>query len=143
MTLDEIQTMWDKDSQIDPDNLHLESLKIPSLHAKYFKIYNNLKLLYKKSTYDLNLIKRERYEFYSGKAPLEIYVEEPFPFKIRDKETMSRYMEADKKLNDLKMKCEYYETMMSYLEEILKTVLNRTYQIKNAIEFQKFIAGFS
>jgi hypothetical protein len=52
-------------------------------------------------------------------------------------------MEADKKLNDLKMKCEYYETMMSYLEEILKTILNRTYQIKNAIEFQKFTAGFS
>lgn len=143
MTIDEIQALWDKDSQIDPDNLHLESLKIPSLHAKYFKVYNNLKLLYKKSTYDLNIIKRERYEFYSGKAPLEIYAEEPFPFKIRDKETMSRYMEADKKLNDLKMKCEYYETMMSYLEEILKTILNRTYQIKNAIEFQKFTAGFS
>jgi len=143
MTLDEIQTMWDQDSQIDPDNLHLESLKIPGLHAKYFKVYNNLKLLHKKSSYDLSVAKKVRYEFYSGKAEQKVYVEEPFAFKIRDKETMTKYMEADQKLNDLRMKCEYYETMMDYLEEILKTILNRTYQIKNAIEFQKFTAGFS
>jgi hypothetical protein len=143
MTLDEIQIMWDQDSQIDPDNLHLESLKIPSLHAKYFKVYNNLKLLYKKNLYDYNLMKRERYEFYSGKAEKEVYVEEPFPFKVRDKESMNRYLESDKKLNDYKLKCEYYETMMNYIEDILKTILNRTYQIKNAIEFQKFTSGFS
>ena len=34
--LDMIQKMWEKDSIIDPDNLHTESLKIPALHAKYF-----------------------------------------------------------------------------------------------------------
>ena len=34
--LDKIQEMWEKDSKIDPDNLHTESLNIPILHAKYF-----------------------------------------------------------------------------------------------------------
>ena len=29
MDLDKIQEMWQKDSVIDPDNLHDESLKIP------------------------------------------------------------------------------------------------------------------
>ena len=29
MNLDQIQEMWERDSQIDPDNLHDESLKIP------------------------------------------------------------------------------------------------------------------
>ena len=42
MTLDEIQKLWEEDSKIDPDNLHIESLKIPQLHAKYYKIYNNI-----------------------------------------------------------------------------------------------------
>ena len=32
MTLDEIQNLWKDDCVIDPDNLHLESIKIPSLH---------------------------------------------------------------------------------------------------------------
>ena len=29
MNLEQIQEMWEKDSHIDPDNLHDESLKIP------------------------------------------------------------------------------------------------------------------
>ena len=40
--LEAIQEMWEKDSKIDPDNLHTESLNIPSLHAKYFELYNTL-----------------------------------------------------------------------------------------------------
>ena len=46
--LDLIQDMWEKDSKIDPDNLHNESLGIPSLHAKYFEMYNTIFLLRKK-----------------------------------------------------------------------------------------------
>ena len=47
--LDTIQEMWEKDAKIDRDNLHDESLNIPSLHAKYFQIYNTIFLLRKKS----------------------------------------------------------------------------------------------
>jgi hypothetical protein len=31
MNIDEIQTLWEEDSKLDPDNLHSESIKIPSL----------------------------------------------------------------------------------------------------------------
>ena len=31
--LDKLQEMWEKDSKIDNDNLHTESLNIPTLHA--------------------------------------------------------------------------------------------------------------
>ena len=47
--LDTIQEMWEKDAKIDRDNLHDESMHIPSLHAKYFQIYNTIFLLRKKS----------------------------------------------------------------------------------------------
>jgi hypothetical protein len=49
MNLDEIQEMWQRDSVIDPDNLHDESLKIPQLHAKYYTIYNTITLLREKA----------------------------------------------------------------------------------------------
>ena len=49
ITLDTLQEMWEKDSKIDPDNLHTASLNIPSLHAKYFEIYNTIFLLRKKA----------------------------------------------------------------------------------------------
>ena len=40
MNLEKIQEMWQRDSVIDPDNLHDESLKIPQLHSKYYTVYN-------------------------------------------------------------------------------------------------------
>ena len=49
LNLEVIQEMWEKDAKIDRDNLHEESLNIPSLHAKYFELYNTIFLLRKKA----------------------------------------------------------------------------------------------
>ena len=139
--LDTIQDMWEKDAKIDRDNLHDESLNIPSLHAKYFQIYNTIFLLRKKAEQQRKNIRHERYEFFSGKADPDVYIQNPFPKKIRDKDTMTKYLDADEKLSNSSLKIEYYDTMLTYLESILKVIQNRTYQIKNAIEFMRFNAG--
>ena len=136
--LEAIQRMWSEDSKIDPDNLHTESLNIPVLHSKYYDLYNNLMLLRKKAEQQRRNIRHERYEYYSGKADPEVYVESPFPKKIRDKDTMAKYLDADTKLSGISLKIEYYDVMLRYIEEILKQITNRTYQIKNAIEFMRF-----
>jgi len=39
--LEKLQEMWERDSKIDPDNLHTESLNIPVLHAKYHEMFKN------------------------------------------------------------------------------------------------------
>ena len=142
MNLETIQSMWEKDSQIDQDNLHTESLKIPALHAKYHDLFNNFLLLRKKAEQQRKNIRHERYEYYSGKADPEVYQDNPFGKKIRDKDTMTKYLDADEKLKDINLKIDYYETLLNYIESILKQINNRTYQIKNAIEWQKFIAGY-
>ena len=139
--LDTIQDMWEKDAKIDRDNLHDESLNIPSLHAKYFQIYNTIFLLRKKAEQQRKNIRHERYEYFSGKADPDVYIQNPFPKKIRDKDTMTKYLDADEKLSNASLMIEYYDTMLTYLESILKVIQNRTYQIKNAIEFMRFNAG--
>ena len=133
--------MWNKDAKIDIDNLHTESLNIPILHAKYYDLYNNLKLLKAKAEQQRKNIRHERYEYFSGKADPEVYVKDPFPKKIRDKDTMQKYLDADERLSGVSLKIEYYITMMEYIENILKMIGNRTYQIKNSIEFMRFNAG--
>ena len=139
--LETIQEMWEKDAKIARDNLHDESLNIPSLHAKYFQIYNTIFLLRKKAEQQRKNIRHERYEYFSGKADPDVYIQNPFPKKIRDKDTMTKYLDADEKLSNASLKIEYYDTMLTYLESILKVIQNRTYQIKNAIEFMRFNAG--
>ena len=142
MNLDLIQKMWSQDCIIDRDNLHEESLKIPQLHAKYYELYNNIILLKAKAEQQRKNIRHERFEYYSGKADPEIYVENPFPKKIRDKDTLQKYLDADEKLSEICLKIDYYETLINYLQDILKVIANRTYQIKNAVEFMKFQAGY-
>ena len=143
MNLDKIQEMWERDSHIDPDNLHDESLKIPQLHSKYYTIYNTITLLREKARDSYNRIRLERYNYYTGKAPVEVYAAEPFPYKVREKDAIQRHMDADDKLNTINMKIKYYDTTLKYLEEIIRIISNRTYQIKNAIEWNKFQAGFN
>lgn len=141
ISLDDIQIMWKEDSEINIDDLHNESLKVASLHAKYYEMYNNFSLLRKKSELQYKQKKLERYNYYNGKADPEVYKEDPFPYKIRDKEGLNRYLEADNNLSDIFMKIEYYDTILKYLEEIIKMISNRTYQIKNSIDFLRFQSG--
>jgi hypothetical protein len=141
MNIDEIQTLWEEDSKIDPDNLHTESIKIPSLHSKYYKIYNNILLLKKMEETKLKILRKEKWMYYSGKAEPEVYIDKPFDHKVL-KPDMDKYLDADEDLIKSNSKIEYYQTMLSYLDSILKTILNRTYQIKNAIEFMRFTAGY-
>ncbi len=141
MNIDEIQTLWEQDSKIDPDNLHTESIKIPSLHSKYYNIYNNILLLKKMEETKQKILKKEKWMYYSGKADPEVYIEKPFDHKVL-KPDMDKYLDADEDLIKSNSKIEYYQAMLSYLDSILKTILNRTYQIKNAIEFMRFTAGY-
>ena len=141
ITLDKLQEMWEKDSKINPDELHTESLNIPSLHAKYFVLYNTIFLLRKKAEQQRKNIRHERYEYFSGKADPDVYIENPFPKKIRDKDTMTKYLDADEKLSTSNLKIDYYDTMLVYIESILKVIQNRTFQIKNAIEYMRFQSG--
>ena len=143
MNLEQIQEMWEKDSKIDPDNLHDESLKIPQLHSKYYTLYNTITLLRERAREQYSKVKLERYNYYTGKATAEVYAEEPFPYKVREKDAIQRHLEADDKMNKVDMKIKYYYIMLKFLEEVIRAVSNRTYQIKNAIEWNKFQAGYN
>ena len=143
MNLEQIQEMWEKDSKIDPDNLHDESLKIHQLHSKYYTLYNTITLLRERAREQYAKVRLERYNYYTGKATAEVYAEEPFPYKVREKDAIQRHLEADDKMNKVDMKIKYYDIMLKFLEEVIRAVSNRTYQIKNAIEWNKFQAGYN
>jgi hypothetical protein len=127
MSLDEVQKMWEKDSEIDRDDLANESLRTPMLHCKYWDIYNTKKL--------------ERWNYYTGKASPDVYEEDPFPYKVREKDAIIRYIEADEQLSKISLKIKYYDTLLKFLEEIIKSLNNRGFAIKNAIDWMRFQNG--
>jgi antirestriction protein len=142
MNINEIETMWDEDCKIDPDNLHLASIKIPSLHSKYYQIYNNISLLKKLEENKFIELQKNKWLYYSGKADPEVYKETPFDHRVM-KSDLDKYMSADADLIKSKTKIDYYQLMIKFLESIIKSIETRTFVIKNSVEFMKFTAGYS
>ena len=139
--LDTIQKMWKEDSKIDIDNLHTESLNIPILHSKYYELFNTINLLKTRAEKQKKKIRHEKYEYFTGKADPEVYIKNPFPKKIRDKETLQGYLDSDDNLNQISLKVEYYDIMLEYIRSILKQISERNWQIRNSIEYMRFSAG--
>ena len=136
-----IQEMWKEDSKLDPDDLHNESLKIPELHAKYYEIFTNLLLLKKKCEEDKKQIRHRKYEYYTGKAEQEVYIEKPLDKKVRDKEHLQSCLNSDEEVSRINIKIEIYDVSLTFLQDIIKMIHSRTFQIKNSIEYQKFLSG--
>ena len=66
MKLEEIQLMWERDAQIDRTELGEESLRIPQLHSKYFKIFSQERLLLRKMEVELKQLYKNKFEWYNG-----------------------------------------------------------------------------
>tara|TARA_E500000178_G_scaffold226618_1_gene223464 strand:+ start:427 stop:855 length:429 start_codon:yes stop_codon:yes gene_type:complete len=140
MTLEELQELVDKDLKINESELDLESLKTPQLHNKYLKHYNNFKLLMTRAESDYKILKRVKWEYYTGKASPEVYKQKPFNLKIM-KSDLDKYLDSDEDLIKSKQKIEYLETVVNYLDRTLKIISGRDWQIRNSIEWRKFTSG--
>ena len=140
MTLEELQQQADKDLKINDAELDLESLKTPQLHNKYLKHLNNFKLLLTRAKTDVNIMKKVKWEYYTGKASPEIYKKKPFDLKIL-KQYIDKYLESDEDLIKLTQKVEYLQTVVDFLESTVRQISNRSFAIKNAIEWKKFTSG--
>ena len=142
MTLSEIQDQVKRDLKINDLELDIESLRIPALHTKYLQLLTENSLKLKKANGELSVLKRNKWIYYTGKAPEEVYKEKgDFPLKLKTKDEEKTFIEADEDIQKKKTEVEYYETVVDYLQEIVRQIGQRNFQIKNAIEWRKFEAG--
>lgn len=135
-----IRNEWKKDSVMDEDLLDHESIKIPQLHSKYLNFLSDVRLIKIKKEQAYKKMLREKFEYYTGKADADVYKEKPFDLKIL-KQDIQLYIESDEEIQSLQNKLNYYKEMIFLLESILSNINTRGFQIKNSIEWQKFMQG--
>ena len=140
MRFDELQQMVDVDLKIDDTELDIESIKTPQIHNKYLKFYTQFCLQLKKVRDERKSLYRDKWEYYTGKSPPEVYQEKPFDLKIL-KADVSIYIDADSEYQEIGQKEEYIKQMVEYTERILKEINNRNWNIRNTIEWKKFLHG--
>ena len=142
MNLETLQEMWKKDSVIDTDLYCEESTKIPQLHMRYMEFFNTYSLMKKEREIEMRRLIREKWLYYKGKAPSKVYKELPFDLKLTTKEEINMFIESDEDICKLQYKIDYIEQIISILDGLLRQIGNRNFQIKNAIEWEKFKNGF-
>ena len=140
MDLETLQEQVDKDLKINDTELDLESLKTPQLHNKYMKHYTKFKLMLTRAETDYSQVKRQKWEYYTGKADASVYAEKPFDLKVL-RTDVDKYIESDEEMIKAKQKVEYLQAVVDYLDKTLRQITNRTFTIKNAIDWRKFTSG--
>ena len=140
MNIEELYTEVERDLKIDDTELDLESIRTPQIHNKYLKYFTQQSLQYKKLQDDYKVLYRAKWEYYTGKAPPDVYKENPFDLKVL-KADIGIYLDADVELQQLSQKVAYAKQIADYLERILKEINNRNWTIRNTIEWKKFIHG--
>ena len=142
MNLEQLQTMWKTDSKLDDDLHDNDSLAIPQLHMKYMEFHNTYSLMKKEREIEMKRLVKNKWLYYKGKAPSSVYKEMPFDLKLTSKEEISMFIEADEDISKLQYKIDYIDQVLFFLDGVLRMINNRTYHIKNAIEWKRFQSGF-
>jgi hypothetical protein len=140
MDLEQLQELADKDLKINDTELDLESLKTPQLHNKFMKHLTKFKLLLTRAEDEYKTLKRDKWEYYTGKADPAVYQLKPFNLKIL-KQDVDKYIESDEELQKATQKVKYLETVVDFLDRTIRQISNRTFTIKNAIDWRKFTSG--
>ena len=140
MTLDELKMQVREDLKVDDEHLDTESLKNQEIKATYLDHKSRYELLLYRAKGDYKRLYREKWEYYGGKADAKIYASKPFDLKVL-KTDLAVYITSDEEVINAENKIGYLETVVDYIKGVIKSVDNRGWDIKNAIEWKKFEAG--
>ena len=140
MTLDELKVQVAQDLKINDELLDTESLKNQEIKAKYLDHKSRFELLLYRTKGDYKRLYREKWEYYGGKADAKIYATKPFDLKVL-KTDLSVYITSDEEVINAENKIGYLETVIDYIKGVIKSVDNRGFDIKHAIDWKKFEAG--
>ena len=144
MKLNEIQTMWSEDCKIDQTNLGRAAARVPELHAKYLNLLTSVKLQHRKAEADYLRLRKLKMRYYKGelsKQELDELGWEQFLNNRPLKNEMDEVLAGDSDIIQVNDKLEYIRTVLYQLEQILKSINSRTWDVKSAIEWYKFTNG--
>lgn len=143
MTLDDYLTEWERDAAFELTALDVAARQTPLLHAKWWRFYSQERLRLKKVDSDYKLLYRQKWEYFLGKmddVEREHLGWPPQPLKILS-QNVSVYLDGDADLQTLSKKRVYTEEVLRFLEDVIKQIHNRNYQLKTALDYLRFAQG--
>ena len=113
----------------------------PFCHNKYLNHYTDISQIKTSLEFEIRKLIRDKREYYGGEADAKTYAEKPFGTSIKTQDKMKVYVESDDDVINLEAKIRYLDQMLYWLDQVMKQISNRGFQVKSAIEWEKFING--
>lgn len=143
MTFEEVLAEWEIDSPIDETKLIQASVDSGRLHHKYLKMFAEARMALHHMKAQYKLLQGLKYSYYSGDLDAQTLKEhgwEQWSKKI-PRPDLQTYVDADEQVVRATLKLAKQQELVDVLNEILKHLSNRSYNITNAINMKKFLAG--
>ncbi len=143
MNLSDYQNYTKTDLILDETQLDNESLKTPQLHSKYLNFLMDEKLRLTKLQHEYKILRKKKWLYYTGKISQEELEEEGWePFELTILKTdLDKFLDSDEDLQLIDIRIKYKETIVDYLNETIKIINNRQWNIRSAIDWLKFTNG--
>ena len=146
---EKLRAEWTEDSHVDfqfknkqySADLGQLALDIPFQHNKYLNHYTDISQIKTSLEFEIRKLVRDKREYYGGEADAKVYAEKPFGGRISTQDKMKVYVESDDDVINLEAKIKYLDQMLYWLDQVMKQISNRGFQVKSAIEWEKFING--
>ena len=144
MNIENIMEMWSEDVKMDNVDLDTESLKIPNLHAKWLNILTKERQKLRRLTIKKQQLSKLLSEYYSGDLNnpdgLSQINREAWQKKVLKSE-IHTYVDSDTDMIEVNLRVSYQQETVDVVEEIMKAINGRQWNIRNAIEWRKFSNG--
>lgn len=140
MKLDDLQAMIEKDSVIELVNLSTHSIEVPKISARYQMLLMDYLRVQKQIEFSMHKVKKDLVEYYKGYADDSVYESKPLNRKPAASE-VETYIKADNEWQVIAAKFEHITMKIKIVEEFIKQLNQRSFMIKNAIDYEKFKNG--
>ncbi len=143
MTLDEIYDQWAQDVEMDPSELASEALKIPKLHHRYYRIFSDERLRLIQQQEELKVLLLDKHTFFTeghNEDTRKLGWQLPARGTVL-KSAAEPYVSADQDVIKARLSIAYQKEKVELLDSIIKSLRERGFQIKSAIDFIKFTSG--
>jgi hypothetical protein len=143
MNINDIRQQVSQDLVMDETSLDIESMKTPQIHNKYLIIFTDEKLILGKLKSDFNVLRKNKWLYYTGKLSreeLDDFGWDTFDLNIL-KSDIDKFIDADEEIITLANRILLQQEKVNYLENVIKIINNRQWNIRSAIDWLKFTNG--
>ena len=144
VTIETLMKEWSQDSHVDPSAMEVELLKISFLHSKYLNIMSHHRHIIRKLEKDYKDLKSLKDDYFHGHLNDPDHLAElgwePMQH-VHSNPKILRMLETDPDLTKILLKKTAHEEIVLYCESVMKSLNNRSWDLRNYIEYLKYTKG--